>query len=287
MSTFSIVRASVPRHARIGRQEMAARLEDHCGAILAEQLQPSQRNARDALRKAISYRLRPVSRMVLDGQEYYILSAEAKDNKAFVVEFHVQQRGEKVDYLEVGSLTYREGEGVKWITGRHGTLLPGLPGTIMRLDGQEVLGFGLDTLFDNDLRAILDKYLHGKILRLWPGVYIALDAAERQAVLQAKALMNGLDEGAVTVSLLNLEDTKANREALALELAQEFIRVFEDITARAAKPGPNIELLEEELTGLSQRKATAELLLGVEIPCLDAQLDAEMAVGDLLAGKEA
>mgnify|MGYP003575195287 FL=1 len=286
MSTFAIVRASVPRVARIRRAAMQARLDVQCGSMLAAQLMPGKRNARDALRKAISYRLRPVSTVLIDGVEYRIIAAEAKDNKAFVIDFHAQQRGKRVDYVAIGSLIYSERNGVTWEFGAGVHKFPMFPGSIIPQANKEVLTFGQVTLFDSDLRRIMDGYLEAKILKLWPGVYVALQAAERQAVLEAKALMTGLDEGDVTLSLLNLEDTKANREALASELAQEFIRAFEDLEARAGKPGPNVEGLQAELESLAHRKLTAEALLGVEIPCSEPFCNAELAVSDLFVGPE-
>jgi hypothetical protein len=278
MATFAIIRASVPRVGRIHRQVMRARLEEACGQTIADALMPVDRNAKDAIRRALTYRLQPIKSLVVDRTEYKVIHAEAKEAKSLVIDVHAQQRGQQVDYLHIGSLRYN-GHVVEWTDG---PAVEHFRAVVKAVEPQTILPWGRMQLFDADLRQILNDFLEGKILRLWPGVHIALNQAEHQAVLDAKALMSDLDEGDITLSMLNLEDTKANREALATELAAEFIKAFADIETRAGKVAPNVELLQAELQAWGQRKLEAEALLGVEIPVGDAHVNAELAIADLV-----
>ena len=276
MSHFTIVKARFSKDVRIGRNRFYGALQDTYPEQ-AEDLFPAVRSRGDALRWGLTQALRAWQRFEHSGDQCRAIAATAKtDGRGLAIDIHVQRIGQDVDYSrKVCRLTVsRSGEasldkGPDFWSYR--TLTDAL-------DPAELIDYGQSNLFDSDLRRILDTLLDGQVLRLWPGIFVALGRAQVSAVEQAQALFHAPDAGTIRFSLLSLENSQANREALADELAQEFERAYSEIETRAEGPGPNTERLTDELMALDARRSQAERILDVTIPCDDAQTSAELSV---------
>ena len=132
--------------------------------------------------------------------------------------------------------------------------------------------------FESDLRKLAQGLLEASCMPLWPGVLLALTPEASQAVDALQHLLGALEAGQGAVSLLSLDHTPANRQALAQELAQGFGEALGKLQEQLGYDAPMVEKIQAKYDALAAKIALAESVLGVEIDCLDAQADVELAL---------
>jgi hypothetical protein len=93
--------------------------------------------------------------------------------------------------------------------------------------------------------------------------------------------MAPLDTGSVTLALLSLDNVQANKELLAGELAREFTSQCEELQKRLGYTAPNVPAITRDYDTLVARVAQVEGLLGVEVPCYEALMHVEQALGQI------
>jgi len=132
---------------------------------------------------------------------------------------------------------------------------------------------GTAHLFDTDLRNIAEGLLEGSVDKLWKGVWLCLgDTAAFEEIATLGTLVCA---GSVTLSMLTLDQSEANRLMLADELAKEYLSKLERLTKRLALPKPNLEAIERDYMEVCVRIRNAEEMLGVKVPCLAEQVTFE------------
>lgn len=278
-SYLTLVKARFSKDSRIDRSSFYRRLGAYIGTDQAEAVMPGTRSMSDAFRWGINHALRNHSKYIDDnGDECRVLITPLK-GKEFRVQVDIQKRASEVNYTsKIATLSIERNNEPIATQGTYPTTTQERDIWSLLRDAANLVDYGRNNLFETDLRRITDTLLDGKILKLWPGIYAALGEDSLAAVEQVKALLACLNAGEVRISILSLENSVDNRKALADELADEFSRAFDDINGRAGKAGPNVELLEKELSALQMKRYTAEKILGCSIPCDDSQADAEMAL---------
>lgn len=268
--TLNLLRVSISQDARLDRTTFEARADTETMALVPERL------GHHAYRVALSYRLLPWRNFQHGGADVRIDAAETKGRHYEVKITARETRRADVQYRHIYTLK-DAGHG---LIGEYGPAADDYDTLIDHGIGSATLGdFGRENLFYTDLRKTIERHLDGRVLKLWRGVWVALSAEDVEASLAIAEQVNPLDTGTATLRPVILDTGRANREVLAEELATEtFTPAYAELATRAGKPGPNLERLEEELNTLAERQATAERMLGVQIPAYEAQSDAEAAL---------
>ena len=281
---MELLRITISKDAYIARATWAHRLATYCPELvpLAAPLYPD-RGPTDALRMALGVALRPFTREFQNtaGEWSKILAVRTRGVKGMDLRIHAQLRSkDNVEYQgTLGSIFGGWPAGAPfqrtWSEGT-ATLYPDLVRALGDLDG--LVAMGQSVLFESDLRELCQGVLEQACMPLWRGVFVLLsdEAVARATGLQT--CLEHLDNGTASLARLSIDNTPANRQALARELAEGFIEQLESLTARAGHTAPYLVRLQAEYAALAERIALAETLLGVEIPCLDAQADTEMAL---------
>lgn len=284
--SLTLVRIRVSKDALMTRNEYQARLINHNLATSTEEsrdMLPGVRPVTDAVRVALSYRMRNWQRWEQDGKTCKAIVASPKGGD-FAPEIHVQERDtEHVRYTSRVAkimLTGNDADGYTPIY-EEGSDHARYRNIMADLDVPTLADFGQSNLFEQDMRRLIDGMLEGHVLKFWPGTYACLSEDDTQLLGRIQSLFSILAAGEVRIRPLVLDTGEANREAIAQELADENLTpAFNDIATRCQKPGPNLELLEAEYMALYERRENAERLLGVAVPCDDAQEAAEAALSE-------
>ena len=126
--------------------------------------------------------------------------------------------------------------------------------------------FGDAHWFDNDVRFLAQSLLEKATMPLWPGVMLLLDSAARASVADVEQLLDKMEDGRVTIRLLSLDNTPANREALARELGEHLEEQAQQILEATGYDAPNVKRCTKLYQELAAKVDQAEALLEVQIP---------------------
>jgi hypothetical protein len=257
-------------------------------APLLEPALPRVRNSTDNVRCALAYALRPWLKFEQDDARCKVLAVPTKGAKGLDICIHVQARG--TDSVEYSDLVCR-------ITG--GTLdqpitttateagLTRYPALVADVQAATLERHGAHHLYDNDIRRLCDALMSAHGVPLWPATLL-VNASAKTYVAALGQLQGILLSGTISLSLLSLDDTPANRDALAHELAVSIGAELSDVHDRLYYVAPSLGPLRKVYDRLCFKIAHAEQLLGVPIPCstqLDA-IDARLEALELTAASQ-
>ena len=264
---MDLMRLSVSKNTKIRKSDLDARatLVAHRWPDIATVL--PRRNDTNTVRVALASKLRAWQRFDADnGDQCRAIATPTKGAKGLDIRVHVQRRGtDSVEYSQE-ILAYSGGNGeplrcdVMGAAAQYPDLVADL-GTIA-----DLLHYGEAYWFDNDIRILAQTLLDQALMPLWPGVTLVLSKAGREAVRDLERLLEPCLDGSVTCRLLSLDNTPANREALARELGEHLEKQAAEILEALGYPDPNLKRCRALYTALLQKVEQAEQLLEVEIP---------------------
>lgn len=276
-----LVRISVSKDARIQRDTALSTLTALLGKATTADVFPGVRGPSDAVRTAAAYALIPWRRFVHQGKQCEVLakSPESTSTHGLNLHIHVCERTEsKVGYSALvvrlsKTQTQSTPETIREESAHH------FPDLVAVLDAATLVQEGQRYLYDNDLRKLLSLVLQPVAFKLWPGVSLVLqDHGVTLARDLERVLGACLASGSLSVSLIALDMSQANREALARELAEELTPHLEKLTDRCGYTAPNSAAIQRDYEALAEKISQAETLLGVPLPLLGTQMDTETAI---------
>lgn len=275
--TMDLLKISVSKDALIHRDTLLAHLDESAHALL-----PLSRGTADNVRLALTYRLRPYRRFADGLDTCQAIPTPTKGAKGLDIWVHVQRATrDSVEYSPEPILRITGDGGKQPVEVTVSTIGLEKYRELVRAIGsaESLQAFGEQYFFEPDIRTLAKKLLEDACLPLWPGILLCLTEEGHAQVEAVQTILGALHGGQARVSLMSLDNTPANREALARELAETFVPQLEKLTERLGYPAPNVEAVQAEYDALLQKLALAETVLGVEIDCLDAQVGVEMALG--------
>jgi hypothetical protein len=150
---------------------------------------------------------------------------------------------------------------------------------VRALDPSTLVEHGQTTLYDGDIRRLIEACLAPCTIPFWHGVLLVVDQDAADFARRVAEQMGAVvDHGDVRVSLIALEMHDANRQALAEELAEDLSMQFQKVIERCSYDAPNRPDIHRTYDAIVARMAQAEMLLDVGIPCLDALTACEDAI---------
>lgn len=241
-----------------------------------------QRNQTDVVRVALAWQARKWARFTHEGQECKAMVDHTKGGKGLDVRIHVRRKdAQNVSYSDlVISIHGGIGEPIVATATETGTIR--YPGLVADLGNIAALrAFGEQHLFDNDVRRLVQGLLERRVVALWQGVSLVLQESTHVAIRACEVLLRGCAAGEVTCTLLSLDKTPANRQALARELGERYETEAADLQEALAYTDPNLKRCRKLYDDLVSRVQSAEALLEVEIPCWEVLCDVEMTLTSL------
>ncbi len=237
------------------------------------------RNPTDNIRVALAYKARAWQRFDQDGQECKAIVDSTKGAKGLDLRIHVRRKdANHVSYSdEIATIKGGAGDPITaTVTATGSAQYPDLVADLCNVAGLQE--FGDQHFFDNDLRRLAQELLAKVTMPLWPGVALVLDPKATGALAALQQLISGVIDGEVVCRLLSLDNTPANREALAQELGERMSAEADEILEALGFPDPNRKRCQKLYEALVTRVKSAEELLDVEIPCWDVLAAVEMAL---------
>jgi hypothetical protein len=279
---MDLLKISITKDARIDQSTLIARL--HAADIPVrdiEALLPMKRSDADNTRLAVSYTMRQYQKFQSEGQECRALAIPTKGGKGLDLRIHVQSRSSSdVAFTQTAICSINDGGAkapiVCSVTQEAYRRFPDLAKALE--SPKRLLEFGEQYFFESDLRRLCEGLFEGDCVSLWPGLRLVLTAEARATVAALQRLLRALDAGTVNLAMLSLDNTPANREALARELGEGFSEQLEKLTERCGYTPPNVAAICKEYAALQEKLTLAEGVLGVEIPCFEAQAQLELAL---------
>lgn len=272
--TVTVFRAHVMENARIDRTKLISRME---AEGLDVSCVPRPRHDNDALRIGVSSLFKQHCRFkTKEGIPCRLLVSEAKMSEADVrLDIHARADGKEVKYSEnLVSLTLVNG-GVKLEASPNAWAILSKVG-ITELVPQDILREGRDTLFSRDLRRVIDGVIPSMDLKAWRGVYFAFGEDALVKVRQTQKLLENLDEGAVSISALTLENTPQNLQQIAADLQSSFSDRFASLLDRLkTDPGVSLKSVRKEYDQLLASHSEMETQLDEAIDIYDAAEECE------------
>ena len=280
---MDLLRITVTKDARIDNAELRQKA---CNLGLPEALDilPSSRSRTDNVRHGLREVMRQWAKFEQDGAECMALAESTKSGKGLDMRINVKHRSTgTVRYTSspIASISGDNGESdfTVQLTVEGRQQFPKLCYALNRVDNME--RFGESHYFESDLRRLCEQLLEGACLPLWSGLRLILTEDGRTRVRLIQELLGVLDAGYVRLSMLSLDNTPANREALARELGEGFTAQLETLLERCGYEPPNVPAITKEYGVLQARLALAEEVLGIEIPCFEVQAQLEMKLDSL------
>ena len=225
------------------------------------------RNRTNTIRVALADKLRRWQKCeASNGEQWRAIATPTKGSKGLDIRVHVQRRGvDTVTYSDlVVSYTGGAGDPVQCQITPEAAQYPDLVADIGNID--TLLAYGDAYWFDNDLRGLCQDLLAQACMPLWPGVTLVLDSAARGAIADLETLLAGCEDGGITCRLLSLDNTPANREALARELGEHLEEDAHKLLEACQYTVPNVKRCTQLYTDLVDKVEQAERILEVEIP---------------------
>lgn len=218
------------------------------------------------VRCALAYKLQRWQRFDRSGDRCKALATPILGSKGLDIRIRVQRRGvDDVTYSDL-VLSYSGGAGEPIVcesTPEGQRLYPDLVADLG--DVATLQAFGAAHLFDNDLRRLAQDLLAPYALALWPGVLLA-NSDTQEAITALETLFADVQGGSVIFRLLSLDNTPANREALACELGSKLQETADEILEALSFTDPNLKRCKKLYAELLARVEQAESLLGVDVP---------------------
>ena len=273
---MNLIRISITRDATIDRTSLLDKVVNTALEKTVTDLLPS-RNTTDNIRIGLSHAADTWRKFDRHGKRCKLLITPTDGSKQLDLRIHVQARDtQNVDYSElILSLTGTATSGVTATATEAGTqLYPDIVAALSDLGALEQ--FGAAYLCDTDIRRLLQALLQDITLPLWPGVMLSLDADTDSRVTEVQQLVADTVTGAATCCCVSLDNTPANRVALAGELAENFTSEANNLVKRLSYPAPALKQIRRDYDALAQRCEETEKLLSVEIATWDALADLEM-----------
>jgi hypothetical protein len=283
-----LLKVTISKDSRIHREDMIIALRKHavCSESQAQDVLPAVRSKTDAVRMAAQYVLLNYQRFDHNARTCKILAKSprnAKTKRGLDLQLNVQAIGdETVEYSEQILRVYAPNaqstpEIILQPAASEFTRL------VSALDIDTLIYNGQHTLYDNDMRRIIDILLEPYTSNLWKGLSLVIDDTGLTYIERMQALCDTeLGAGSITLSTLALDMSHANRVALARELAtEEYIPALKILSERCGYAGPNVKAIETAYDALLGKIDQANNVLGVDIPCKDAQIDLETALMSL------
>lgn len=276
-----LVRLSITKEALADRTAVHCALSTMVDAETRDSAMPAARGTTDAVRTAASYALQRWQRFEHAGQTCKAIAKATKGAKkrGLDLHIHVQATGDtSVSYSAlVARLTSKTASDTPFLYAEDGAAV--FPAIVKALDPHMLREHGQAHLYDNDLRKICDALLDPYAVSMWPGVSLVLtDEGVTFAHALERVLAPCLRAGSLSVSLIALDMSHANREALARDLAREWTPQLANLAERCGYTAPNVPAITREYETLAAKISQAEALLGVDVPCLEAQLTVEAAL---------
>ena len=278
-----LLKLSVSRDVQIERSSMMNLLPAYevCTLEQASKNMPAERSKTDAVRSAASYALLSYRRFDHNGRTCEVLAKSPKSDstRGMVLQINVR---------EIGDAKVKYSEEILTLSAPNAHTTPEMILTdtaheferlVAALNVERLIEQGQRTLYDNDVRKLIELLLDQYTVGLWKGLSLVIDDTGLTYIKRLQRLLDTeLDAGSVTLSTLALDMSQANRSALARELAQEFIPMLEHLTERAGYPAPSVKKILADYDALTAKLEQAEALLGCPIPCNDARMDLETAL---------
>ncbi len=290
---MELIRLSVTKDTLLPKVHLAtAELPDTVTSLWAcDTIQATlpQRNATDTLRVALAYHAhiwQKFTRLLADGtlQECKVIIDSPKNSdKAIDYRIRVRRRDSKnVSYSDEVA-TIQSGTGgvvaVTDVTAEGRQLYPDLVASLC--DISDLLSFGEQHWFANDVRRMAQDLLRQDVLPLWPGTFLALSGTATVTLDALRILLSKTSHGSATLRILSLDNTPANREALARELGEKWSEEVQEITDMLGFTDPNVKRCQRLFDALIAKVKQAEELLGIEIPIWDGLADLELSLSML------
>ena len=225
------------------------------------------RNRANTIRVALAYKLRRWQKFeASNGDLCCAIAKPTKGSKGLDIRVNVQRRGvDTVTYSDlVLSYTGGAGEPVRCEVTPEAAQYPDLVADIGDIAALEA--YGQTYWFDNDIRMLAQDLLEQAYMPLWPGVTLMLDSTARDAITDLETLLAGCEDGGMTCRLLSLDNTPANREALARELGEHLEEDAHKLLEACQYTAPNVKRCTQLYTDLVAKVEQAERILEVEIP---------------------
>lgn len=283
---MDLLRLSVTKDALIRKTDLLAQcarphVSAHWPAASIEKALPV-RNTTDNVRVALASKARAWQRFETNGQECRAVLDSTKGAKGLDLRVHVRCKdASNVEYSGlVLSITGGAGEPITAVATDLGRRqYPDLVADLGNIPGLEA--YGQQHFFDNDLRRLSQDLLGKATMALWPGVTLVLDSTARASIEALRVLLEPVFVGVVTCRLLSLDNTPANRQLLAEELAEKFQEEISALADLLTIPDPNLKRTRKLYQALEAKVQQAEAALELEIPCWDEAAALDLALGTL------
>lgn len=266
---MDLMRLSVSKDTRIPRAVLAAMA---LAPALIQRWPDLQsllpvRNRTNTIRVALASKLRRWQKFeAANGDQCRAMATPTKGSKGLDIRIHVQRRGlDNVRYSDL-VLSYSGGSGspVECTATPEAAQYPDLVADIGDVASLEA--YGESYWFDNDVRVLAQALLEAACMPLWPGVTLVLDHGAREAIGDLETLFSGCETGGITCRLLSLDNTPANREALARELGEHLETDAAAILEACQYTPPNVKRCTTLYQALLEKVEQAERVLECEIP---------------------
>ena len=216
------------------------------------------RNRTNTIRVALASKLRRWQKFeASNGDQCKAMATPTKGSKGLDIRVHVQRRGaDNVSYSDL-VLSYTGGAGspVTCTATPEADQYPDLVADVG--DVTQLEQYGDSSWFDNDIRVLAQALLAQSCMPLWPGVTLVLDSGARAAIGDLETLFSTCETGGITCRLLSLDNTPANREALARELAEHLSSDAEQILEACQYTPPNVKRCTKLYTEVSRQGRTS------------------------------
>lgn len=275
---MDLLKVSISKDARIAREVLWERIADDKRALntrLCDHV-PDVRNTNDSIRAALTYHCRSWKQQESAGAECRVVSKASDGAKGLNLRIRIERLPDDAEQ-EIASVV--GGANGKPVTI---TMTPegrrAFPELWRLVDVQALTEFGETHLFESDLRRLCKSALESACMPLWPGLSLVLTADGHEMVNALQTILEALDTGTVTLRSLSLDNTPANREALARELGEGMRTQLAKLHECTQYTAPNTGAIRAEYAALEAKIVLIEEVLGIELGCLDAQVALEMAL---------
>ena len=278
---MDLLKLSVSKDALIERETLHALClaDPQVRELPLMTLLPMTRGMADNVRLAVRYRLKDFRSFTQEGVKCHVDATSTDGADGVDMWVHVKRRTKGSVKFTTEPVCQVIGNGKAPLAVRVTPTGESYPDLVRAIGTAASLEeFGQKYYFESDIRKLAQGLLEASCLPLWPGILLALTPEAALAIKSLERLLEALEAGQGTVSLLSLDHTPANRAALAQELAAGFAAALAKLAERLGYPSPTTEKIQAEYDALAARIALAESVLGVEIECLDAQADVELAL---------
>ena len=218
-----LIAASCSDNARIGRNELARRLED--AGIIADL---GSRHPQDALKVALKKLLSSVGKVAYKEGETTqtgrLVSVSTPSKTGVRIDVHLKKADEEgKNFLLIGTILWEQGGDPFWFAASEQTrnLLPGQVLEVLQ-DMPALVAYGQATCFDTDLRSLVGQVMTEN-RRFWAGTFLVVGKEE---IKQTKALHNVLQDlegGKVRLAGMTITPDEESLETVRIDMGLALI----------------------------------------------------------------